>query len=640
MRKFLLFLLLLLPLPALAAPAPERVEAVKAMFFNAGGFFPQIGGATYARVQFLSGSNWATVSSADPLPVSCISGCASPVGTSDVNIKEVGGNPVTTTVPVSGTVTATQATGSNLHIVCDSGCGGAASFKDNDAFTAGTTPINITGGWYSTSPTNCTDGSACSPQLSQDRKLFVNAFQGTSPWVVSNGGTFAVQAAQSGTWTVQPGNTANTTAWLVTGTGGTFPATQSGNWSTRTQDGSGNAITSTASALDINIKSGSIANTSFGATQGTSPWIVAGGGTAGVPGTAVLTIQGIGSGTAVPVSLASAPTTAVTIADGADVTLGAKADAKSTATDTTPVTVMQVLKEISAMEQAPASRAVTNAGTFATQSAITAASGSIASGAIASGAIASGAVASGAFASGSIASGACASGCVADGGITTLGAKTDAKSTATDATSTSVVSILKEISAMAQAPAALPANQSTNVAQINAHTALEAGVNGSLAVGGCVATNTATPCNPMNLGAQAVSSENSAATTSREVQLVADLVGKLIVLPYANPENFVNGTTAAITDTTSTQIIASAGGSLRNYITSVIVTNSHATVGTFVKILDGSTILWEGYAAAVGGGFTTSFPVPLRGTAATAVNCQPVTTGANVICSAQGYKGL
>ena len=34
---------------------------------------------------------------------------------------------------------------------------------------------------------------------------------------VDNGGTFAVQAAQSGTWTVQPGNTANTTAWRVEG---------------------------------------------------------------------------------------------------------------------------------------------------------------------------------------------------------------------------------------------------------------------------------------------------------------------------------------------------------------------------------------------------------------------------------------
>jgi hypothetical protein len=37
-------------------------------------------------------------------------------------------------------------------------------------------------------------------------------------------------------------------------------------------------------------------------TQSTSPWIVAGGGTAGSPGTAVLTIQGISGGTAVPIS--------------------------------------------------------------------------------------------------------------------------------------------------------------------------------------------------------------------------------------------------------------------------------------------------------------------------------------------------
>lgn len=52
----------------------------------------------------------------------------------------------------------------------------------------------------------------------------------SSSITVDNAGTFATQAAQSGTWTVQPGNTANTTAWLVTGTGGTFPATQSGTW--------------------------------------------------------------------------------------------------------------------------------------------------------------------------------------------------------------------------------------------------------------------------------------------------------------------------------------------------------------------------------------------------------------------------
>jgi len=47
-----------------------------------------------------------------------------------------------------------------------------------------------------------------------------------------------VAATQSGAWTVQPGNTANTTAWLVTGTGGTFPSTQSGTWNVGLSAGS------------------------------------------------------------------------------------------------------------------------------------------------------------------------------------------------------------------------------------------------------------------------------------------------------------------------------------------------------------------------------------------------------------------
>jgi hypothetical protein len=79
----------------------------------------------------------------------------------------------------------------------------------------------------------------------------------------------------------------------------------------------------------------------------------------------------------------------------------------------------------------------------ATPVTISAPSGSIASGAIASGAVASGAYASGAFASGSI----------SDGADVTLGAKADAKSTATDTTSITIMSVLKEISAMEQAPA-------------------------------------------------------------------------------------------------------------------------------------------------------------------------------------------
>lgn len=95
-------------------------------------------------------------------------------------------------------------------------------------------------------------------------------------------------------------------------------------------------------------------------------------------------------------------------ADGGLVTLGAKADAKSTATDTTAITAMSVLKQISASVQAPPSQAVTNAGTFAVQAA------------------------------------------EADGANVTLGAKADAKSTATDTTSISMMSVFKQISASVQ----------------------------------------------------------------------------------------------------------------------------------------------------------------------------------------------
>jgi hypothetical protein len=161
---------------------------------------------------------------------------------------------------------------------------------------------------------------------------------------------------------------------------------------------------------------------------------------------------------------------------------------------------------------------------------------------------------------------------------------------------------------------------------------------------GTVATNVAITANPMNLGAQAVSSENAAVTTARQVQLVADLVGKLIVLPYANPENFVSGAiTSAMTGTTSTSLIAAPASGLRNYITQITVSNAHATVGTDMIVQDGSggTTLYTIPAAAVYGGAAITFPTPLRQpTTATAIFIANVTTGASTKASASGYKGI
>lgn len=182
-----------------------------------------------------------------------------------------------------------------------------------------------------------------------------------------------------------------------------------------------------------------------------------------------------------------------------------------------------------------------------------------------------------------------------------------------------------------------------SIAQIGATTILNGGVAGSQSIGGTVATNVAINANPLNLGAQAVSSENSAVTTARQVQLVADLVGKLIVLPYANPENFVSfAMTSAMTGTTSTITLAAPAAGLRNYITQITVSNSHATVGTDILIQDGNggTTIYVIPAAPAFGGATLTFPTPLRQpTTATAIYVANVTTGSNTKVSLSGYKG-
>lgn len=186
-------------------------------------------------------------------------------------------------------------------------------------------------------------------------------------------------------------------------------------------------------------------------------------------------------------------------------------------------------------------------------------------------------------------------------------------------------------------------NATVNLAQVGGTNTVTAGVAGTQAVGGNVATNVAIGTNPINLGAQGVSSENAVVTTGRMVQLVADLVGKLIVSPYANSENFVQfGPTSAMTGTTSTITLAAPASGLRNYITQITCSNSHATVGTDILIQDGNggTAFYLVPAAALYGGAAVTLPTPLRQpTTATAVYVANVTTGASTRCSLSGYKG-
>jgi hypothetical protein len=94
-----------------------------------------------------------------------------------------------------------------------------------------------------------------------------------------------------------------------------IPVTQSGTWNVGLNSGSNTigAISNTsfiatqASGANLHVDVDNFPATqpvsgTVTALQGTSPWIVAGGGTAGTPATGVVTVQGITGGTSIPVT--------------------------------------------------------------------------------------------------------------------------------------------------------------------------------------------------------------------------------------------------------------------------------------------------------------------------------------------------
>ena len=89
---------------------------------------------------------------------------------------------------------------------------------------------------------------------------------------------------QSGTWTVQPGNTANTTAWLVTGTGGTFPVTGTFWQATQPVSISGNQAVNTAQVNGVTTLTGT------GAVGTGSQRVAVGTDTATIAGSAPSTV--------------------------------------------------------------------------------------------------------------------------------------------------------------------------------------------------------------------------------------------------------------------------------------------------------------------------------------------------------------
>lgn len=532
-----------------------------------------------------------------------------------------------------------------------------------------------------------TDGDRTQLQVDASGRLHVNGSGVTQP--VSG----TVAATQSGTWTVQPGNTANTTAWKVDGSAVTQPVSIAATVSENLAQVGGNSVSTAASGTQ---KVGVVGNTgatldaAIGAATAPTNQLVVGsvfnssapapttgqsmsqqadqaGNLLTAPGIATATLSAWNSGTALNATQtvfsksgvqavlvhlvqtttlsAGAVTAEVTYDNTNWITISADCviDPTSTtlATVSLPYTVqastnkpLLLLVKGAQGLRLKLSTQITGSGSVTPNYAL-----------LPYAAVQQAVLGAGSATIGTVTLGAGTAGVgklTANSGVTIGAVEIAAAQTLATVTS------LTQMNGQAIAMGTGVRSAGTQRVTIATDDVVPASQSGTWSVtaantAGDTAHDGADAGNPVKVGGRARSSEITAVANNDRSDFMTDLVGKQIILPYCNPENMVSGAiTTAMTATTSTSLIASPGAGLRNYITTIICSNAHATVGTDIAIQDGSggTTLLTIPAAAVYGGAAITLPTPLRQpTANTALFCANVTTGASTKVSAVGYKG-
>lgn len=160
-------------------------------------------------------------------------------------------------------------------------------------------------------------------------------------------------------------------------------------------------------------------------------------------------------------------------------------------------------------------------------------------------------------------------------------------------------------------------------------------------VNGSVAHDVADSGAPLKIGFKAttsISAKTMVASDDR-TDAFSGIDGIPIFREHANLEDRVTTTPVAVTDGSSTSLIAAQGSGIRFCATTITVSNSSATNVT-VDIRDGTAgaVLWTMPAAANMGGYSESFPIPVCTTANTAMATDPSAAASTVTTSVIGFK--
>lgn len=211
-------------------------------------------------------------------------------------------------------------------------------------------------------------------------------------------------------------------------------------------------------------------------------------------------------------------------------------------------------------------------------------------------------------------------------------------------------------------PVSIAGSQSVNLAQVGGTATVTGGTAGTQSVGGIQADDAVVSGNnPVLTGGVTADPASLPADTvaGRVKRFLSNLKGILFtqqadlsgsfdsVKPFALPAadwTYAAAAGGILNTTTAVTFKASAGGSLRNYITGIQITAEALATATELAIRDGAAgaVLWRTKIGTAGivNGISIPFQTPLRGSAATlleVVTLSATTTGA-VYFNAQGYS--
>jgi hypothetical protein len=182
------------------------------------------------------------------------------------NALKVDGSAVTQ--PVSGTVTANIGTSGSLALDAT-----VSSVQGTVGAGTAASKSTLVGGVFNTALPTLTNGQQAAIQLDSSGRQLIGAIPAganTIGAVTQASGPWTQNLTQVGGSAVALGQTTMTSSIpvAIASNQSAVPASQSGNWSVRLQDGSGNTLNSTSSALNVSVQ-----NASLAVTQSTSPWV-------------------------------------------------------------------------------------------------------------------------------------------------------------------------------------------------------------------------------------------------------------------------------------------------------------------------------------------------------------------------------